>query len=69
MEKEEKTFDIIPYQLCPKCKGQGFVSKPPYVAGDIDTWASSDSSFACDVCNGNKIIPMQVVPPINFNLQ
>ena len=44
------------YQLCPKCNGQGTVSKPPYVAGDVNHWASSSSAFQCDVCNGNKII-------------
>lgn len=48
----------VPYQLCPKCNGQGVVSKPPYVAGDVHEWASTSSAFPCDVCNGNKIIPM-----------
>lgn len=49
-----------PYQLCPKCNGQGFVSKPPYVAGDIYEWSSSQTSFVCDVCNGAKIIPQHL---------
>lgn len=44
-------------QLCPKCNGQGTVSKPPYVAGDVHEWTSSATSFVCDVCNGTKIIP------------
>lgn len=44
------------YQKCPKCDGQGCVSKPPYVAGDVNTWVSSSTSFVCDVCNGAKII-------------
>lgn len=45
-------------QLCPKCNGQGTVSKPPYVAGDVHEWTSSSASFVCDVCNGAKIIPV-----------
>jgi len=43
-------------QLCPKCNGQGTVSKPPWVAGDVNQWTSSESSYTCDVCNGAKVI-------------
>lgn len=42
-------------QLCPKCNGQGTVSKPPWVAGDVYQWTSA-TSFICDVCNGAKVI-------------
>lgn len=45
------------YQLCPKCNGQGIVSKPPWVAGDVDQWTSSAASYICDLCNGAKVIP------------
>lgn len=45
------------YQLCPKCNGQGIVSKPPWVAGDVYEWSSTQTQFTCDVCNGAKIIP------------
>ena len=45
------------YQLCPKCNGQGIVSKPPWVAGDINEWTSSAASYVCDLCNGAKVIP------------
>ena len=51
---------VVPYQLCPKCNGQGTVSKPPYIAGDVYEWSSSSCQFQCDVCNGQKIIPMFV---------
>ena len=44
------------FQLCPKCNGQGIVSKPPWVAGDVTQWSSSATSFPCNVCNGAKII-------------
>lgn len=53
---------VIPYQLCPKCNGQGTVSKPPYTAGDVYEWSSSSCQFQCDVCNGQKIIPMFILP-------
>ena len=53
---------VVPYQLCPKCNGQGTVSKPPYIAGDVYEWSSSSCQFQCDVCNGQKIIPMFVLP-------
>lgn len=54
---QKQDFDIIPYQLCPKCNGQGQISKPPYIAGDVHEWSSSSYIFPCDVCNGSKIIP------------
>jgi DnaJ-class molecular chaperone len=44
------------YQLCPKCNGQGTVTKPPWVQGDVYKWASSSTSFVCDVCNGDKVL-------------
>jgi len=50
----------IPYQLCPKCQGQGIVGKPPYINDDQTTWSSTSVSFTCDVCNGTKIIPMSI---------
>lgn len=44
------------WQLCPKCNGQGIVSKPPYVAGDVNHWSDTSMSHQCNVCNGQKII-------------
>jgi len=43
-------------ELCPKCNGQGIVSKPPYLAGDINEWSSSESQFTCNLCNGKMVI-------------
>lgn len=54
----------IPYQLCPKCHGQGILHKPPHVPGDADTWTSSDTTCMCDVCHGEKIIPQFVCPEL-----
>lgn len=44
------------YQLCPKCLGQGIVSKPPWVPGDVHEWTSSACTFVCDLCNGQKVV-------------
>ena len=44
-------------QLCPKCNGQGIVSKPSWIAGDVDTWSGSGTAtYICDLCNGGKVI-------------
>lgn len=52
------------WQLCPKCNGQGIVSKPPRVAGDVYQWSSTSTSFTCDLCNGAKMI-LKPEPPEN----
>lgn len=44
------------WQKCPKCDGQGAVSRPPYLPADVREYSSSSTSFVCDVCNGTKII-------------
>ena len=44
------------FQLCPKCNGQGSVSKPSYVPGDVHHWSSTSATHLCDVCNGQKIL-------------
>ena len=49
----------VPYQLCPKCGGDGVVL--------VQNWYGSPTSISsgvqvCDVCSGNKIIPMHVMP-------
>lgn len=52
--------NAIPYQKCPKCDGQGTVSKPPYVPGDVHEWSSTSAAHVCDVCGGSKVIAMGV---------
>lgn len=44
------------YQLCPKCQGQGIVSRPPWVPADQLTWCSTQTSHVCDVCHGAKVL-------------
>lgn len=46
------------FQVCPKCDGQGIVSKPPTMPGDIHNWSATNiGPYKCPVCNGNKLIP------------
>lgn len=44
------------WQKCPKCDGQGIVSKPPWIAGDVYEWSSTAAQHQCNVCNGAMII-------------
>jgi DnaJ-class molecular chaperone len=41
------------WQLCPMCKGQGTVNKPPWISGDQKTWISNQTQYICKMCNGN----------------
>ncbi len=61
IERNRSKPEYAPFQKCPKCNGQGTVSKPSYVPGDVSQWSSSATSFVCDVCNGAKIIPMHMI--------
>ena len=56
------TNNPIQVQLCPKCNGQGIVSRPPWIAGDVHQWSGGTaSSFVCNVCNGARVIyPPQI---------
>jgi len=49
---------FVPYQICPKCNGQGIVSKPPWIAEDVNQWTSDSAAYQCDLCGGTKVIPM-----------
>ena len=53
--------EYIPYQKCPKCDGQGIVSKPPHIAGDVFEYTSSAITYTCDICDGKKIIKQCVI--------
>ena len=45
----------IPHK-CPVCEGAGTTTKPPYVAGDQETWYASDCRFPCPACKGTCIV-------------
>ena len=51
---------IVPYQLCPKCKGEGDLPAFSDPFGHT-TNSTSSQRKPCDVCFGNKIIPMHVI--------
>jgi hypothetical protein len=45
-----------PYK-CPVCDGAGHVSRPPWVAGDQNTWIASDvATHSCHACSGTGIV-------------
>jgi len=47
------------YQKCPVCDGTGLVSKPPWIAGDVNEWVDSSSvPYTCKTCLGSGIIEM-----------
>ncbi len=52
------------WQKCPKCDGQGIVSKPPWIAGDVfyGSWSDTIGQHQCNVCNGLMIIPSPPKP-------
>lgn len=51
---------IVPYQLCPKCKGEGDLPAF-YDPFGQSTTGTSFQRRQCDVCNGAKVIPMHVI--------
>lgn len=58
---KEGAGTVSEWQLCPKCNGQGSVSKPPWLAGDVDQWTSSETQYDCDVCNGAKVLVKPII--------
>ena len=45
----------IPHK-CPVCNGTGLVSRPPGIAGDVDTYSSGQTTWKCTVCKGEKVL-------------
>jgi len=53
-------------EKCPVCNGQKTVSKPPYVAGDIDHWMScSMETYPCPTCGGKGYVVVDDSTTIN----
>lgn len=45
------------YQKCPVCDGQGLVSRPPWIAGDVQSWSDSHTgSYECRACHGTGLL-------------
>lgn len=43
---------------CPVCNGAGKVSRPPWVAGDVEIYSASNPMelFDCSACDGKGVI-------------
>lgn len=53
--------------LCPNCGGQKTTSKPPYIAGDVNSWVASDiPMYPCPTCDGHGWILVDSVPQEDF---
>lgn len=54
--------------LCPNCGGQKTASKPPYIAGDVNSWVSSSiPMYPCPTCDGQGWIRVDSVPQEDFD--
>jgi len=48
------------WQKCPKCDGQGIVTKPPWIPEGQNQWSSSSEPYyTCNLCNGQMVIKQQ----------
>lgn len=56
IENSETYISKLEWQLCPKCNGQGTVSKPAHVQGDQNEWTTTSLTNVCNVCIGKGII-------------
>jgi len=42
---------------CPVCQGQRTVSKPSWIAGDINTWTTASAeNYPCPTCDATGIV-------------
>lgn len=42
---------------CPVCNGAGTVSRPPWIAGDQETWVAGEvGAYPCRACAGKGVI-------------
>jgi hypothetical protein len=61
IEGEEKLGE---WQVCPKCVGQGVVSRPLWIPADIPSWSSGTTDpYTCPVCEGARIIARPTESP------
>ena len=52
----------VPYQLCPKCNGQGTVMVQDRNGSNT---VASNVLKICDLCNGAMVIPMHIISKKN----
>ena len=42
---------------CPACDGTGLVSRPPWIAGDVNIYSTDGTgSYSCRACSGSGIL-------------
>lgn len=51
--REKPSTDYVPFQLCPKCNGEGDI--------EMSGYSTIIARVTCDVCSGRKIIPMHPI--------
>jgi len=54
----DKVLEVIPWQKCPVCNGQGSVSSPPWAANGVPVSTSSAGPWKCECCQGLRVIAM-----------
>ncbi len=48
---------------CPTCKGQRTVSKPSWIAGDVDEWATTTTeTYPCPTCHARGYLVIEGGP-------
>ena len=58
MSKKKYKFKVVPFQLCPKCNGEGTIFK-----GIINPHTTATYGHqTCDLCNGAMVIPQALIP-------
>ena len=56
----------VPYQLCPKCGGDGTVMVQNWNGSDTGT---SNGLQTCNLCDGAMVIPMHIISEKNKKKQ
>ena len=60
---------VIHVHACPVCSGQGTVSRPPWIAGDQETWVATGTAlYPCHACNGKGWIKTSSESPPQVSL-
>ena len=56
VEEDGLNPDRRPFK-CPVCDGTGKVSRPPWMAGDVQGWSAADADpYECGSCAGSGIV-------------
>ena len=56
--KPETKTTVVPWQLCPKCNGEGSIFNAKLHPDSVHYYGWQK----CDLCDGTMVIPMAVIP-------